>query len=414
MKEKTVFFCTECGYESSKWMGKCLGCGAWNLRGVSTALLGGVGSRRVGVFRVRGDRKTNDERRSFAERAFDADFSGVFLDDALAKSEPESGAALAGFVRAAFGRVKRVEDFRKRFRRNPGAEVANGDLDEVRVFGASNFDDDSPAARRRLPRVDQEVDENLLNLVPVRQDRRNRLVSRFDRDAVLAGLSFEEEQHVVDERLQIGRFSTRLAVARQAENDADDFRRSLRRVQNLRKRFFAGFVVVATEPHLRVIDRQRQNIIELVRRRSGQFADRDERLRFGQHLFKAANLFFQFGDFGVARVLHRRFFFLVGLGGERGEGIEDGANEGASRFRRRNGERRRRTGRKTRSRRRYRRFGGPFLTISAKKRGFDFKFRRKFGKMARRGIFFRRRREYEASFDYFIKVSTFKYWVETL
>jgi len=30
MKEKTVFFCTECGYESSKWMGKCMGCGAWN------------------------------------------------------------------------------------------------------------------------------------------------------------------------------------------------------------------------------------------------------------------------------------------------------------------------------------------------------------------------------------------------
>ncbi len=30
MKEKTVFFCTECGYESSKWMGKCPGCDAWN------------------------------------------------------------------------------------------------------------------------------------------------------------------------------------------------------------------------------------------------------------------------------------------------------------------------------------------------------------------------------------------------
>lgn len=26
----TVFFCTECGYESSKWMGQCPGCRAWN------------------------------------------------------------------------------------------------------------------------------------------------------------------------------------------------------------------------------------------------------------------------------------------------------------------------------------------------------------------------------------------------
>ena len=30
MKEKTVFFCTECGNESPKWVGKCPTCGAWN------------------------------------------------------------------------------------------------------------------------------------------------------------------------------------------------------------------------------------------------------------------------------------------------------------------------------------------------------------------------------------------------
>ncbi|MBQ4543653.1 MAG: DNA repair protein RadA, partial [Clostridia bacterium] len=30
MKEKTIFFCTECGYESAKWMGKCPGCNSWN------------------------------------------------------------------------------------------------------------------------------------------------------------------------------------------------------------------------------------------------------------------------------------------------------------------------------------------------------------------------------------------------
>ena len=28
-KNKTVFVCQECGYESSKWMGRCI-CGAWN------------------------------------------------------------------------------------------------------------------------------------------------------------------------------------------------------------------------------------------------------------------------------------------------------------------------------------------------------------------------------------------------
>lgn len=29
-KIKTAFFCTECGYESAKWIGKCPGCGNWN------------------------------------------------------------------------------------------------------------------------------------------------------------------------------------------------------------------------------------------------------------------------------------------------------------------------------------------------------------------------------------------------
>lgn len=30
MKTKTVFICSECGYESAKWMGKCSQCGEWN------------------------------------------------------------------------------------------------------------------------------------------------------------------------------------------------------------------------------------------------------------------------------------------------------------------------------------------------------------------------------------------------
>ena len=28
-KQKTVFVCQECGYESPKWIGQCI-CGAWN------------------------------------------------------------------------------------------------------------------------------------------------------------------------------------------------------------------------------------------------------------------------------------------------------------------------------------------------------------------------------------------------
>ena len=30
MKNKTVFVCNECGYESTKWLGKCPACNSWN------------------------------------------------------------------------------------------------------------------------------------------------------------------------------------------------------------------------------------------------------------------------------------------------------------------------------------------------------------------------------------------------
>jgi len=30
LKEKSMWFCTECGAGSSKWEGKCPSCGAWN------------------------------------------------------------------------------------------------------------------------------------------------------------------------------------------------------------------------------------------------------------------------------------------------------------------------------------------------------------------------------------------------
>ena len=29
-KAKSLFVCSQCGYESGRWLGKCPGCGAWN------------------------------------------------------------------------------------------------------------------------------------------------------------------------------------------------------------------------------------------------------------------------------------------------------------------------------------------------------------------------------------------------
>ena len=30
MRAKTIFYCTECGNETPKWVGKCPACGSWN------------------------------------------------------------------------------------------------------------------------------------------------------------------------------------------------------------------------------------------------------------------------------------------------------------------------------------------------------------------------------------------------
>ena len=48
-KSKTVYFCSNCGHESAKWMGRCPSCGEWNTfveERVSTSKSRGSSSRR--------------------------------------------------------------------------------------------------------------------------------------------------------------------------------------------------------------------------------------------------------------------------------------------------------------------------------------------------------------------------------
>ncbi|MFM1817571.1 MAG: hypothetical protein RL364_431 [Pseudomonadota bacterium] len=47
-KDKTTYSCTECGASSTRWMGKCPGCGAWNALIESVAESGPAGKNRFG------------------------------------------------------------------------------------------------------------------------------------------------------------------------------------------------------------------------------------------------------------------------------------------------------------------------------------------------------------------------------
>ena len=43
-KEKTLFACTACGFETAKWTGKCPGCGAWNTMEEATRFVAPAGA----------------------------------------------------------------------------------------------------------------------------------------------------------------------------------------------------------------------------------------------------------------------------------------------------------------------------------------------------------------------------------
>ena len=53
-KEKTVFFCTSCGNESSKWMGRCPACGEWNTMVEKTVATGAPKKNAVAAARGAG------------------------------------------------------------------------------------------------------------------------------------------------------------------------------------------------------------------------------------------------------------------------------------------------------------------------------------------------------------------------
>lgn len=40
VKEKSVWFCSNCGNESPKWMGRCPACGEWNTMVEKTVVIG--------------------------------------------------------------------------------------------------------------------------------------------------------------------------------------------------------------------------------------------------------------------------------------------------------------------------------------------------------------------------------------
>lgn len=46
-KQRSMYICSECGYESGKWYGKCPGCGEWNTMNEETPAVKSTGTKRI-------------------------------------------------------------------------------------------------------------------------------------------------------------------------------------------------------------------------------------------------------------------------------------------------------------------------------------------------------------------------------
>ena len=155
--------------------------------------------------RRHGGRQPQRECRSLADGAFDADPPMMGFDHVAAEGESQASAAFAGGVGSALRREEAVEDSRQLVSRNAAAGVADREVDHACGRIVAQSQRDLAALLHRLPRVDQQVQQDLLHLVRVDERWRHRLKLRLDADAVFYELAFDQHQRVVDQFEHVGR-----------------------------------------------------------------------------------------------------------------------------------------------------------------------------------------------------------------
>lgn len=91
-KVKNVYICSECGWESSKWVGKCQGCGSWNtmqeeLKNISKSTTSSKTEKNVNLYSspisMRDINTTNEERYTTGLKEFDRVLGGGIVKGSL-------------------------------------------------------------------------------------------------------------------------------------------------------------------------------------------------------------------------------------------------------------------------------------------------------------------------------------------
>jgi hypothetical protein len=111
------------------------------------------------------DRQLDRELCPLADGAFDANAAVVRFNDLAASGQAQPRAPFARFIGAGFRRVERLEDPRELVGWNAATAVADDQIDRVGRRIVLQANQHAAAAGRRLPRVDEQVEQHLLNLI---------------------------------------------------------------------------------------------------------------------------------------------------------------------------------------------------------------------------------------------------------
>src|SRR6185503_11363359 len=175
-------------------------------------------------------RQQHLEHRPAFGRAVHGQTTTVALDDAETDREPDARTAAW-----RLGREVRIEDARTNRRRNTRTVVGD---ENPHALALPIAGDAKPAWRRltfhRLLRVDDQVQEHLVQLIGIARDRRQVRRELFlDRDTCGAQAVAEHFHAVVEYRVDLHRRLLRLALAGHREKRLDDARASFGRGPDL-------------------------------------------------------------------------------------------------------------------------------------------------------------------------------------
>ena len=238
-----------------------------------------------------GQRQKHPERRSPARLAVDGDVPAVFLDDIVHDRQSEPRALLE-----ALGREEGLEYLFPDCRVHPGPGIGHRDngvgtrlpvsavLDELAVqLRDARLQGHGPAVRHGVSRVDQQVHENALDLVAVRQDGQLSPGIPQGQNDLPADQAGEKLLHIPHNIVQVAALQADHLFFAEGEQRLRHVRRALGRGEDMVHMGPQRFVPV----HLHVQDVRvsydgGQDVVEVVGHTSGELADRLHLLRAPQ------------------------------------------------------------------------------------------------------------------------------------